>query len=204
MFYQIKRYLLTKFGDIKIFKWPMYVLYHPTSFRIKGLHTREILNIVQPGDLVMRSYINYLDGYFIPKGDSDCSHGGLYVGDGKIVHAIAEGTLMDDIIDFCRCDRILILRPCYGQQWAVEHARKCADQNIEYDFDFEPGNGKYYCHELMASCFPYLDIRPLSRPVPVFQCIGLNIPSPVAFLSDSFYVNRHFTSVYESNGGALR
>lgn len=200
MFYKLKRFILTIFGDIKVFKWPLFLLYHPTSFRIKGFHTRNIMSVIQPGDIIMRSYINYLDGYFIPKGESKCSHSGLYIGNGKIVHAIAEGTLLDDIIDFCRSDRIVVLRPIYGQQWAIEHAKKCADKNIEYDFDFRSGNGKYYCHEFTASCFPYLKIRELSRPIPFFQFIGLSIMSPTAFLADSFFSNGSFKKIVEIDG----
>ncbi|KAF1079196.1 MAG: hypothetical protein GQF41_4499 [Candidatus Rifleibacterium amylolyticum] len=193
LIYSIKKRLLTIFGDIKIFKWPMFVIYHPTTFRIKGHHTREIMNILQPGDVVMRSYRDYLDGYFIPKGQSKCSHSGVYIGDNRIVHSIAEGSVIDDIIDYCRADRILVLRPASGQEWAIKHAKACADHNTEYDFNFEPGQGRYYCHEFTASCYPKLEIRPLSRKIfAVFS-------SPVVYLADSFYTNKNFELIYCSN-----
>jgi hypothetical protein len=133
----------------------------------------------------MRAYVNYLDGYFIPTGKSGCSHSGLYTGNDSVVHSIAEGSVTDDIIDFCRADRIVILRPASGQEWAIEHAKKCADANIEYDFN--------YCHEFTASCFPGLDIKPLSRKV--FRLI----PSPVVYLADSFYISKDFQLVYDSS-----
>lgn len=190
LYYHLKKIFLTIFGDIKIFKWPLFIVYHPTTFRIKGRDTREIMNLLQPGDVVMRSYVNYLDGYFIPVGESGCSHTGLYLGDNQIVHSIAEGSVKDDIIDFCRADRILIMRPAGYQAWAIEHAKKCADQNIEYDFDFEPNAGRYYCHEFTASCYPNLEIKPLSRKVFGF------IPSPVVYLADSFYTNKNFKLIY--------
>lgn len=192
LIYSIKRKLLTIFGDIKIFKWPMFVIYHPVSFKVKGHHTREIINLLEPGDVVMRSYFNYLDSYFIPKGQSKCSHSGLYIGDNRVVHSIAEGSVIDDIIDFCRADSILVLRPLSGQEWAIEHAKKCADQNIEYDFNFEPEQGRYYCHEFTASCYPNLGIKPLSRKIFVF------FSSPVVFLADSFYTNENFKLLYSS------
>lgn len=190
LFYEFKRIVLTIFGDIKIFKWPFFVIYQPTSFRIKGSHTRAIMECIHPGDVVMRSYNDYLDGYFIPKGESGCSHSGLYIGDNTIVHSIAEGSSFVDIIDFCRADRIIILRPDSGEEWATEHARKCADANIPYDFNFAPGPGKFYCHEFTASCYPHLGIEILSRKI-----LGL-FTSPKAFLADSFYVNMHFTKIY--------
>lgn len=197
LYYHLKKIFLTIFGDIKIFKWPLFIVYHPTTFRIKGRDTREIMNLLQPGDVVMRSYINYLDGYFIPVGESGCSHSGLYLGDNQIVHSIAEGSVKDDIIDFCRADRILIMRPVGYQDWAIEHAKKCADQNIEYDFDFEPNAGRYYCHEFTASCYPNLEIKPLSRLVFGF------IPSPVVFLADSFLTNPNFKLIYASAEDAV-
>lgn len=187
--YNIKRIILTIFGDIKVFKWPFFVIYHPVTFKVKGRDTRTIMSEIQPGDVIMRSYYNYLDGYFIPKGTSRCSHSGLYIGNNKIVHSIAEGSKIDDIIDFCRADKIIVLRPKKGQEWAIEHANKCADSNVPYDFNFEEGSGKYYCHEFTASCYPALEIEPLSGKILGF------ISSPKAFLADSFYTNSNFTKI---------
>jgi uncharacterized protein YycO len=190
LIYGIKRAILTVFGDIKIFKWPFFVIYQPTSFRIKGKDTRDIMDNIRAGDVIMRAYDDYLDGYFIPKGLSGCSHSGLYIGDNMVIHSIAEGSSLIDVIDFCRADQIIVLRPDSGQDWAIEHAKKCADANIPYDFDFVPGAGKYYCHEFTASCYPNLGIEMLSR-----KALGF-IPSPKAFLADSFYTNSRFTRIY--------
>jgi uncharacterized protein YycO len=190
LIYGIKRTILTIFGDIKVFRWPFFVIYQPTSFRVKGKDTRDIMENIRPGDVIMRSYNDYLDGYFIPKGESGCSHSGLYVGDNMVVHSIAEGSSLIDIIDFCRADKIIILRPNTDQVWAINHAKKCADDNIPYDFDFVPGPGKYYCHEFTASCYPNLNIEILSRKVLGF------INSPKAFLADSFHCNSNFTKIY--------
>ena len=194
--YLIKRTAMTIFRDIKIFKLPFFVIYQPTSFDIKGHDTRDIEEIIRAGDVIMRAYNDYLDGYFIPKGESGCSHSGLYVGgdDHLVIHSIAEGSSVIDIIDFCRADKIIVLRPNSGQDWAIEHAKKCADENIEYDFNFEPGSGKYYCHEFTASCYPNLNIELLSRKVLGF------ISSPKAFLADSFYTNSNFTKIYPPAG----
>lgn len=191
-FYKLKSFFLTIFGDIKVFKWPLFIVYSPTSFAIKGHDTRVISKNVQPGDVIMRAYNNYLDGYFIPKGESGCSHSGLYIGDNKIVHSIAEGSIVDDIIDFCRADKVVVLRPDSGQEWAIDHARKCADSNVPYDFNFETGAGRYYCHEFTASCYPKLEIVQLSSKV-----LGL-FNSPKAFLADSFFKNSHFSKIYPS------
>lgn len=41
----------------------------------------------------------------------DWSHGAIYAGDNKVIHAVAEGVSEVDLIDFCKCDRIAIFRP---------------------------------------------------------------------------------------------
>lgn len=117
------------FGDIKIFKWPMFIVYDPRGYQVKGDDVREVINLAQPGDILVRGFGKYLDGLFIP---GYFSHTGLYLGEvlpehvkfvesgkGKalfrsgeqiVAHAMAEGVFMEDLINFCRCDRMLILR----------------------------------------------------------------------------------------------
>ena len=97
---------------------------------------------LQPGDILLRGYDKYLSGVFIP---GYFSHAGMYLGEvseadsafcapefvagdatgffrpGKkmVVHALAKGVFMEDIIDFCRCDRLMVVRlPAEFQQKA--------------------------------------------------------------------------------------
>ena len=191
IFYSIKSSLLTIFGDIRVFPFPMFVVYAPKSFKVKGYHTREIMELLQPGDVLMRSYDSYLDGLFIPKGLSGCSHTGIHIGNGVVIHAIAEGITEDDVIDFCRCDRIAVMRPRTGVGFAVRHALRCLGKKIKYDFDFSDGNSTYYCHEFTASCFPTLDIQKISR-----KAFGF-ISSPKVYLADSFFCSNDFSVIYK-------
>lgn len=119
---------LTVFGDIKVFSWPLFVVYDPGSYRVKGEDMREVMGKVRPGDILVRRYDQYLDGYFIPGyfshvgmylgkvGDEDLAHvrpehrQHLRVGEGVVLHALAEGVLMEDLLNFCRCDGLLVLR----------------------------------------------------------------------------------------------
>ena len=104
----IKSVLLSIFGDIKVYKWPFFMVYCPTSFRVKGFHTLEAMRFLQPGDIIQRKFINYLDGYFIP---GSYSHTGIYIKDSTVIHAIAEGGVSEtSVIDFMRCDAVRILR----------------------------------------------------------------------------------------------
>lgn len=120
---------LTFFGDIKIYPHPMFIVYDPGSYRIKGPDVREILDRLQPGDILLRGYDNYLDGKFI---GGTFSHAAFYygkvtpadcpfeeshhrrerflTGDQMVVHSMAEGVFMEDILTFTRCDKLAILR----------------------------------------------------------------------------------------------
>jgi hypothetical protein len=129
MLNSVKNGLLRIFGDIKVFKWPMFILYDPGSYKVKGEDMRAVIELIQPGDMLVRGYDNYLDGYFIP---GYFSHAGLYLGkvtadDRKlitspegakrfktgsqmVIHSMAEGVFMEDILNFCRCDTMAIVR----------------------------------------------------------------------------------------------
>lgn len=115
-------------GDVKIFKFPFFFLYDPGSYLVKGNDMREVINIAKPGDILVRGYKNYLDGYLIP---GYFSHVGLYLGkvadddrefvpkesheyfrsgDQMVIHSMAEGVFMEDLLGFCFCDYMAILR----------------------------------------------------------------------------------------------
>ena len=65
--------------------------------------------------------IIYLDKFISSK--RKYSHGAIYVGDGKIIHAISKGCSYINAIDFMRCDRICILRPKRGITAALKLAK---------------------------------------------------------------------------------
>ncbi len=120
--------LLTILGDVKVFRWPLFLVYDPGSYLVRGRDMRELIDLVRPGDVLVRGYTMYLDGKFIP---GWFSHAGLYVGEvteadrdlaperhrGRVepgeqlvIHAVAEGVGMLDVLDFARCDRLVVLR----------------------------------------------------------------------------------------------
>ena len=121
--------LLTILGDIKVFRWPLFLIYDPGSYKVRGSDMRELIELVRPGDVLVRGYTMYLDGKFIP---GYFSHAGLYVGTvgeedralaparhrGRVrvgaqmvVHSVAEGVEMVDVLDFARCEWRLDKRP---------------------------------------------------------------------------------------------
>ena len=104
---------LTAFRDVKVFRFPLFLVYDPDDFEITGSEVLKIMDVLEPGDVILRGYNRYLDGKFIPD-KLKFSHGALYVGNGKIIHAVAEGVSETNVIDFTRCDRIAIFRPKAG------------------------------------------------------------------------------------------
>lgn len=184
---KIKKWILTIFGDIKVYKGPMFVVYAPVGYKVKGYHTREAMKVIRPGDVVQRKYIHYIDGYFIP---GRYSHTGVYVGKGKVIHAVAEGVCEIDLIDFMRCDGFRILRPVSGQKQAVERARSYLGR--PYDFSFASGDDtNIYCHELAGHCYEELD-TPLRQP----KLFGFTFGAKPCFLAESFDTD-DFSVVYE-------
>jgi len=170
---------LNFFGDLKVFKYPMFIIYDPGSYLVKGEDIRQVINLIKPGDILVRGYINYLDGYFIP---GFFSHAGLYLGEVKesdsvfvkqgqdsrfrtgeqmVIHSMAEGVFMEDIINFCRCDYMIILRrnpdkeSDAGKKLVFEDVFKAALKNLgnEYDFKFDFSDyTKVSCTELVYVC----------------------------------------------------
>ncbi|HLG13315.1 MAG TPA: hypothetical protein VJH03_02170 [Blastocatellia bacterium] len=133
----ISERFLTMFGDIKYFKFPFFFVYDPGSYKVKGDDVRELIDILEPGDILLRSYTMYVDGLFIP---GLFSHAGLYYGEvaedsrprvgsriedleerkranelfktGKqmVIHSMAEGVFIEDILTFSRCDKLAVIR----------------------------------------------------------------------------------------------
>ena len=190
MFKKLKQIFLTIFGDIKIYEFPMFIIYNPSTFKIKGYDTRKALDILEPGDIVLRKYIHYLDGYFIP---GKFSHSSIYVGNGQIIHAVADGVEYIDVIDFLRCDSFCIMRPKKKEEIApaIEFAKAAEQRKAEYDFDFAPGNNAYYCHELVATAYKNMNIE--MKPITMFKIFKLK----PRYIAESFTENENFEKVLE-------
>ena len=185
---------MTWFGNIKVFKWPLFIVYDPTSFKVTGEQILEILEILEPGDVILRKFDSYADSKFIP---GDYSHGAVYVGDNKIIHAVAEGVSEIDAVSFCMCDRICILRPRAGVRNAIAKAKKFAKDKVPYDFAYKRNSSALYCFELCAECYPKLDIKPRD----VKKLFGL-LRKKNVYLAESFTSSPDFKMVFQSEADA--
>ena len=75
--HNVKIAFLYVFGRIKVYKWPMFIVYDPKGYEVKAFGIRKAMSLAKKGDIFVRRYKNYLDGYFIA---GRFSHSGLYVG----------------------------------------------------------------------------------------------------------------------------
>lgn len=132
---------LTKFGDI------MFATRPP---KVRASHIRQCIKKMRAGDLILRGFDHYLDGFFI-KGQF--SHTGVVLNKTTVVHAIAEGVCRIDIWDYLKeCDRFILIRfTKLDSRKALAWARRAYKMNLPYDFEFNKRTRKaVYCHEFGA------------------------------------------------------
>lgn len=195
--YRIWSKFLTVFGDIRYSKYPPFLFYDDVNFAVSGDKIEKIMNIIEPGDVVLRGFDSYIDSLFI-KSSKKYSHAGVYVGGDEIIHAIAPNVSKDHLIDFCHCDRIAILRPSKDVENGINTAKKFYEEKVDYDFIFsEQGVGKssLYCFELAAYCYKNLEIEKMKATA----LFGLIKKKEKVYLSDSFFNSKDFKLVYECN-----
>lgn len=155
--YRIQKALFSFIGDIRWhgFLHPLWFTINAKTFMIKGKHYRELESLIKPGDIVIRRFEGYLDKVLIP---GWFNHAGIYVGkidgqDNKVVHAISDGVVVDDLIDFMRTDHMVVLRaPEKYCDEAIKRAKTVIGR--DYDFAFEFGDSlRFSCTELVNYCF---------------------------------------------------
>ena len=206
LLHNIKVAFLYILGRIKIYRWPMFIVYDPKGYDVKAIGIRTAMSLVEKGDIIVRRYNNFLDGYFIP---GRFTHSGVYVGDGIIIHAMSDGVQKIDILDFLRCDGFAILRAKKNvgrdmreiRAKAIDIAHSYLGNEYDYDFEIEERRKegkpteKVYCHELTRKCFPDLDI-PLVKPSLWHGMIRMRNEK---VLAQSFFDSPDIEVVYDSD-----
>ena len=151
--YKIKSGFLKWFSDIQLFKTPLWILFGKSSYNINGIDSRNIINILRPGDLLLRRYDHYIAGLFIP---GYFTHLALYVGEDSVIHMLGEGICKEDILTFLRCDNIQVLRhsdPLKSEE-AVKKAFEYLSDKIPYDYSFNfQLQDKFSCTEMGDKCY---------------------------------------------------
>ena len=140
-----------------ISKYPLFYSYKPNFHKIKGYMMREILDVLEPGDIILRAYDGYLNTILTP---GYWGHACIYIGDDTIIHAVGVGVIEEDILDYLRTDHICVMRlkklAIHNTSMvvdAVEKAKKMAKLGIKYDYEFESDDDQLYCTELINDCY---------------------------------------------------
>lgn len=155
--YKIQKALFTFIGNIR---WhgllhPAWITINAVSFRLKGNDYREVEQLIKPGDIIVRRFEGYLDKFLIP---GFWNHAGIYVGSlnnqsYQIVHAISDGVVVEDLIDFMRTDHLVILRaPARLREKAIKNAKNIIGSDYDFAFDFA-NSLRFSCTELINYCY---------------------------------------------------
>jgi len=157
LLYNLQRYVFRFIGDIKWsgIKRPFWFTVNAVGYGLKGEHYRQVREIIQPGDILIRRFEGYIDKWFIP---GFWNHAGVYIGDDgdkpeQVVHAVSEGVIQEDFLNFMRTDHMLILRAPSGADKAIELAKSVVGAPYDFGFDFKDTN-RFSCTELVAFCYP--------------------------------------------------
>jgi hypothetical protein len=151
-FLKVKKCVADFFSDIRIYRGGI-ILFGDSSYKVKGDDVRNIINIVEPGDVLLRRYDHYLGSIIIP---GYYSHSALYLGNDTIIHMLGDGIKKEDILTFLRCDAISVLR-CKDKslsESAMIKAVELYNAGVKYDYDFNFSDSKYMsCTEYIDYCF---------------------------------------------------
>ena len=151
---------LSGLANIRIYKGGV-ILFGDSHYKIKGPHVREIMNLIEPGDIILRKYNNYLSNKLISFfSGTYWPHVAIYVGDyndepGRVIHMVGKGASNDDLLTFLRADDIKIMRcdnPSYVEG-AIELAKYHYENETKYDGRFSLNNDELYCSELIMQCY---------------------------------------------------
>lgn len=161
LLYKLQKCVFSFIGNIK---WggiahPFWFTINATGYKLKGEHYRKLSKKLKPGDIVIRRFEGYVDKWLIP---GFWNHAGIYIGDDEkrpeqVIHAVSEGVIQEDILNFMRTDHMLVLRLISKKgkatQKAIETAKSIVGKPYDFGFDFKDTN-RFSCTELVAYCYP--------------------------------------------------
>jgi len=155
---RISKCFVRYFGNIQIRSRPMFLVLGASGYKINGDAQREILSILNPGDVLLRRWDYYISNWFIP---GYWSHAGIYAGDNTVIHATPSGGVHEeDILSFLRADSISILRiPNYTDEKSkvvIDRARSLIGRSYDYAFEGKDDD-RFFCFEVVS--FAMLEIE---------------------------------------------
>jgi len=193
--------LLKVFSRIKVYKYPLWVIYDPSGYKMTDEDDKVVMATVRPGDVLLRGYVNFLDGYFIP---GIFSHAGLYIGDGEVIHSMQDGVFQEGITRFMRCDYMAIVRPDLPsrpfKREAIERAKAMLGTPYDFFGDFKNHNA-VCCTELVQCAYaPFADQLGMQlKQYKVGDQLIMEAITPDDFLYFSGFKPMFFSSYYTQN-----
>lgn len=143
---------IQRFSRQIYFRYP----FDKERFNIDGSSIRKIQSVLQPGDLIFRRFNNRLFDML----DGSFSEGALYLGKGKILFHTDENQIeMLDLIDYCICDKISIIRlknqknEHMGIDDIIYRAKSFYHLFKEYDFFFDKEHPEIQNYSVCIYCF---------------------------------------------------
>jgi len=176
LFYKIKSKAIALLSDIRIYSGG-FILFGNSSYKLKGPHMRRILNVIKPGDVLLRRYNNYLGSIVIP---GHFSHAAILVDECNVVHMLGDGVTKEDILTFMRCDDLMVLRIKDSSKVnsAIEKAKELLYKGVKYDYNFDNLPKRMYCTEFVDICYGNI----------IRKKIGSNkVITPDALIDHNFY-----------------
>jgi len=151
----IKDKFLYFMGNWRCFKFPFHLVYGAQSYKLTkryGVCIPRLEQFICPGDIIFRRYDDYSSTFFIGLGTGGFwTHTGICIGDGKVIHALKDGVIIEDIRNFCNCDHVALKRYNYTEERIEKIVAKAKGMvGRPYDFNFDTKTqDKLYCSELI-------------------------------------------------------
>lgn len=139
-------------SEIQLVPYPLWIVAGNTDDKVKAKDIRKILEYARGGDLIFRRQGRTLGTAIIP---GHYSHVGVLSSPSTVIHALGEGVVEEDILDFMKTDAIGLMRvnnKDYASA-AVEFAKQAMGRPYDYIFDSDDKRA-LYCSELAMYCYP--------------------------------------------------
>ena len=134
-----------------------FITYAMPTYKVTGEETQKILDLVEPGDIILRGYYGYCNKLVL--NGTIFTHVGLIIDKKNLIHAFAPEVRLESIIHFCRTDYITVVRPLINYEnreeiikLAIERAHEYLGTLYDFQYNFD-NDGNVCCTELVANCY---------------------------------------------------
>ncbi len=183
----LQKKIFTIFGDIRIYPYPLFFLYHPKGYKISGEKFEKAAKQIKQFDILLRRYDTYLDKVFIP---GYWNHAAICIKENQafstILHATSDGVNTESLFDFMKTDHVCILRPnfSFNKEKLIAEMNQIIGKPYDFDFNFDDPT-EFSCTEIVNFLF-----RNYETGINRKQFLGKMIVPP-----DSIYMAKGFLKI---------